>query len=107
MVLPLSAAAGLSWQGFRQMLAQGYTDLTVLSIAANGKDMSFSSDTGMAECLVIVRKLKAAEAQAQRAHFTSLTCRPQRFADASYIAKSIIDCDCVRQIEDGPYGAHP
>ena len=46
MVLPLSAAAGLSWQGFRQMLAQGYTDLTVLSIAANGKDMSFSSDTG-------------------------------------------------------------
>ena len=62
LVLPLSAAAGLSWQGFRQMLAQGYTDLTVLSIAANGKDMSFSSDTGMAECLVIVRKLKAAEA---------------------------------------------
>ena len=107
LVLPLSAAAGLSWQGFRQMLAQGYTDLTVLSIAANGKDMSFSSDTGMAECLVIVRKLKAAEAQAQRAHFTSLTCRPQGFADASYIAKSIIDCDCVRQIEDGPYGGTP
>ena len=107
LVLPLSAAAGLSWQGFRQVLAQGYTDSTVLSIAANGKDMSFSSDTGMAECLVIVRKLKAAEAQAQRAHFTSLTCRPQGFDDASYIAKSIIDCDCVRQIEDGPYGGTP
>ena len=40
------------------MLGGEYTDLTVLSIAANGKDMSFSSDTGMAECLVIARKLR-------------------------------------------------
>ena len=56
MVLPLSAAAGLSWQKFRQMLATDYTDLAVFSIAANGRDMSFSSDTGMAECLVIARK---------------------------------------------------
>ena len=29
LVLPLSAAAGLSWQGFRQMLARDYADLTV------------------------------------------------------------------------------
>ena len=49
LVLPLSAAAGLSWQGFRAMLKKDYTDLTVLSIAADGKDMSFSSDTGMAD----------------------------------------------------------
>ena len=52
LVLPLSAAAGLSWQGFRQLMKTGYTDLTVLSIAANGREMSFSSDTGMAECLI-------------------------------------------------------
>ena len=45
LVLPLSAAAGLSWQGFREMMAQHYTNITILSIAANGKDMSFSSDT--------------------------------------------------------------
>ena len=107
LVLPLSAAAGLSWRGFRQMLATDYDDLTVLSIASNGKDMSFSSDTGMAECLVIARKLKAAEAKAQRAHFTSLTRRPQGFAHASSIAKNIIECDYVRQIEDGPYGGTP
>ena len=56
LVLPLSAAAGLSWQGFRKMLADDYTNLEVLSIAANGRDMSFSSDTGMAECLVIAHK---------------------------------------------------
>ena len=36
LVLPLSAAAGLSWQGFRKMIANNYTDLAVLSVAANG-----------------------------------------------------------------------
>ena len=56
LVLPLSVASGLSWQGFRELLATDYTDLTVLSLAANGREMSFSSDTGMAECLVIARK---------------------------------------------------
>ena len=56
LVLPLSVASGLSWQGFRELLATDYTDLTVLSLAANGREMSFSSDTGMAECLVVARK---------------------------------------------------
>ena len=107
LVLPLSAAAGLSWQGFRQMLATGYKDLTVLSIAANDKEMSFSSDTGMAECLVIARKLKLGEAKTQRAHFTSLTHRPQGFAEASSIARQVIGVSPVRRIEDGPYGGTP
>ncbi|MDE0070872.1 MAG: hypothetical protein OXO48_14230, partial [Caldilineaceae bacterium] len=54
LVLPLSVASGLAWQGLRKMLADHYTGLTVLSFAAHGRDMSFSSDTGMAECLGIV-----------------------------------------------------
>ena len=36
LVLPLSAASGLSWQGLRQLLASDYDDVVVLSIAANG-----------------------------------------------------------------------
>ena len=36
LVLPLSVANGLAWQGFREMIDGGYTDMTVLSIAANG-----------------------------------------------------------------------
>ena len=103
LVLPLSAAAGLSWQGFRQMLEAQYTDITVLSIAANGKDMSFSSDTGMAECLVIARKSDIGIAN-ERVHFTSLRRRPQGFAESSAIAKNIVDCDDIREIEAGPYG---
>ena len=35
LVLPLSAAVGLSWQGFRRMLSTKYTGLSVLSIAAS------------------------------------------------------------------------
>ena len=104
LVLPLSAAAGLSWQGFRKMIANNYTDLAVLSVAANGRDMSFSSDTGMAECLVIARKLNAGETKRNRALFASFDARPHGFAQASSQASKIINGNRVRQIEDGPYG---
>ena len=104
LVLPLSAASGLSWQGFRKMLAADYTDLTVLSIAANGKEMSFSSDTGMGECLVVARRRSEDDPTSQRAHFISLHRRPQGFAPAGAVANGIVEHGVVRQIEDGPYG---
>ena len=104
LVLPLSAAAGLSWQGFRAMLKADYTDLTVLSIAADGKGMSFSSDTGMAECLVIARKTKARVPPGERARFASLRRRPAGLAPAGAVAASIGNGGYVRQIEEGPYG---
>ena len=81
LVLPLSAAAGLSWQGFRQMLTNDYTGLTVFTVAAaDNDDLSFSADTGMAECLVIARKLNAGESSGKRALFSSLTHRPHGLA---------------------------
>ncbi len=104
LVLPLSAATGLSWSGFRQILGRDYCDLTVLSIAATRDDMSFSSDTGMAECLVIARKLKPSESKNDRTHFASLGRRPGGFASAASIAKNIADREYVRRIEDGPHG---
>ncbi len=109
LVMPLSAAAGISWRAFRRMLASKYTDLTLLSIAANGSEMSFSSDTGMAECLVVARRLKLGET-AKRAdiHCTSLIHRPQGLAHASAIAKNIIVAsDHVRRLANGPYGGTP
>ena len=108
LVLPLSAAAGLSWQKFRQMLAADYTDLTVLTIAAaDNDDLSFSADTGLAECLVIARKLKCRQQPSPRTHFTSLTRRPQGFAHASALAGNVASANGVRQVEDGPYGGTP
>ena len=104
LVLPLSIAAGLSWQDCRRMLADNYSDFTVLSIAASGREMSFSSDTGMAECLVIARKNAIAEPNASppRAQFASLLHRPGGFAQTAVLAKAVIAPDSIRAIEDGP-----
>ena len=105
LVLPLSAAAGLSWQAFRQMLAGDYSELAVLSIgAAEDDELSFSADTGMAECLVVARKRTSGYLPLARTHFTSLRSRPWGFASAAAIAKNITNSEYVRQIEDGPYG---
>ncbi|MYE40437.1 MAG: hypothetical protein F4X27_09465 [Chloroflexi bacterium] len=104
LVLPLSAAVGIAWQKFREMLAQNYTELSVLSIAANGDDMAFSSDTGMAECLVIARKIREGESSAKRVHFATLHQRPLNLASASAVSKGVEFSESVRRIEDGPYG---
>ena len=104
LVLPLSAASGSAWTAFRKMIADNYTDLTVVSIAANGADTAFSSDTGMAECLVVARKRAADSAKSGRANFVSLRRRPRGFAESEAAAQSIIAQNGVRRIEDGPYG---
>ena len=107
LVLPLSVASGLSWEEFRKMLAKDYTDLEVFSIAANGREMSFSSDTGMAECLVIARKVGLDKPPQDWVYFTSLRRRPRGFAHASSLAGGLMTAGQVRQIDDGPYGGTP
>ena len=104
LVLPLSAAVGLAWQNFRQMVASNYTDLTILSIAANGDDMAFSADTGMAECLVIARKLRGGESAPERVQFATIGRRPANMAAASAVATSVDIGKDTRKIEDGPFG---
>ena len=104
LVLPLAAAAGISWTRFRQLLADKYTDLSILTIAAaSNDDMSFSSDTGMAECLIIARRLET-DADVSRLNFASLARRPVGLAHAASIARSILDIGRERRMEDGPYG---
>ena len=107
-MLPLSAASGLSWKKFREMLAREYMGLTVLTIGAADNDgLSFSADTGMAECLVIARKLTPDKSPDGRALFTSLRRRPQDFAHSSSLASEVVDNSQVRKIEDGPFGGTP
>ena len=55
-VLPFTAINGPSWAKFRKLIATQYTDITVVSIAANGSEMWFSYDTDIAECLIIARR---------------------------------------------------
>ena len=103
-VLPFTAINGSSWAKFRELIATKFTDITVVSISANGKDMSFSSDTGMAECLVIARRISGSERPSLRANFVSLSERPAGFAAASEIAKAVLRTEETRRLEDGPYG---
>ena len=57
-VLPLSMAAGALWQKVRTAIAGSFPHLIVATIAGPGsRDSSFSADTGMAECLLIGRRL--------------------------------------------------
>ena len=108
LVLPLSAAAGQSWKNFRDLLTREYTGLTVLTIAAaDNDDLAFSADTGMAECLVVARKLKQGEPPDDHARFTSLRRRPEGFVHASLLAQKMLGTRLVRSIEDGPYGGTP
>ena len=108
LVLPLSAANGLAWQRFRQVLGSQYTDMTVLTIASGDNNaLSFSADTGMAELLVIARKAEDAEASIGRGHFVSLRSRARGFAHASSLAMNVSTPKQTRRIEDGPFGGTP
>ncbi len=108
LVLPLTAASGQSWQDFRELIAGNYAELSVLTItAADNDSLSFSADTGMAECLVIARRNRPDESPNDRALFSSLRRRPQGFANANSVARETISTKQVRRIEDGPYGGAP
>ena len=104
LVLPLSAAAGVSWEKFREMLAKDYTDVTVISIGNRTSRMSFSADTGMGECLVVARRLRRDE-KPGRAVFCSLRERPDSYSQVTALSRALNrDQDSIRRLEDGPYG---
>ncbi len=104
LVLPLTAAVGSSWQKIRTLLAEKYIDIEVVSIAANGKDMAFSADTGMADCLVVGRKRKNGETPNSQTRFISLLRRPAGFVQSSEIAKQLAAKKTIRKLEGGPFG---
>ena len=103
-MLPFSAINGPSWTKFRRLIAAEYEDVSIISIAGVKNGMSFSSDTGMAECLVVGRKVKSKTKHDARAAFVSLTSRPRDLSQSFAISKSIVNADTDRQLEDGPFG---
>ena len=107
LVLPLTAINGSSWAKFRKLIATRYTDITVVSITGADAELSFSSDTGIAECLVICRKATSNEKPSLRAQFVSLRNRPRGLAHALELVSTISSDPETRQLEDGPYGGIP
>lgn len=105
LVMPLSLLSGDSWEGSRSLLAKAYGELTLISIAGGSSDeMSFSADTGMAECLVVGRK---SESGSDRATFVVLDERPAYplvgWAAAQQIHR-LVEGKNLRRLEDGPMG---
>ena len=108
LVLPLSAAGGMAWQGFRSLLGRSYRCTSVLSIAGAASDeTSFSSDTGMGECLVIAQKCGDGNAEEGSGSFITLATRIKGFGGASAVAAAIGNADGTRNIDDGPFGGTP
>ena len=98
MILPLSAAVGgsltrnkpNSWQKFRMMLAESYTDILVVSISSSvASDYAFSADTHMGEVVIVATRLSEGESPSQTAHFVNLKERPDSVLDAQEVAREI------------------
>ena len=104
LLILFTAINGSSWAKFRRLIAEKYTDIDIISIAANGTDMSFSSDTGVAECMVIARRKTDQHRPTERAKFVSLRRRPRDFVEAHEVANAVLSSAETRHIEDGPYG---
>ena len=109
LILPMTSLQGASWQKFREMIADGYRDVIVMTIAApKSHDQSFSADTGMAETMIIFRE--AADAPSKRGIFISLNKRPANEMESIEIARAISAAardSNVRRLEDGPFGGTP
>ena len=105
MVMPLSLMLGESWENSRTMLANGYSELVIVSISGvDGGELSFSADTDMAECLIVGRKAKVGN---NRATFVVLKRRPEfqmLGASAAVQIHRLIGTKKIRSLEDGPFG---
>ncbi len=106
LVLPMTALQGSSWHKVRRLIARGYSDVTVLTIAtAKQDDQSFSADTGMAETMIICRE--SSGAPSRRGLFVSLLRRPNSEMEATEIARAITaiaNNSEIGRLEAGPYG---
>ena len=106
LVLPLTALQGSSWQKVRQLIAEKYRDVIVITIAtAQSLDQSFSADTGMAETLIVGRQ--SSNGGDERGLFVSLYQRPNNEMESLELAKAISTLASdpnVRKFESGPIG---
>ena len=123
LILPLSAMLGggydnqqeWTWQKLRRLLADGYSDIIVVSTAQPAAaDSSFSADTDLAEVIIVARRLDSDEIPTQRAHFVNLKERPGDKMAAQETARAIrqvvsslttLDTDAPVRVGDSEVGS--
>ena len=104
-VLPETTLAGICWKKVRNLLAQEYHDVIVVTIAdAKTANCAFSADTDMAECFVVATKGRASDTG--QGTFVCLHRRPARELEAHEIAKQIYHLKDLRQLESEPIGGN-
>ena len=113
-VLPTTALQGVSWHGFRRMLAERYRNIMVVSIAGReAKQCAWSADTSLGEVLIIATKKSLDERKIRKEELgilVNLHARPPNsMLAAEYAARieAIVTRESVRSIKDGPRGGSP
>ena len=98
LVLPATFAQGKSWADARNLLAEHYRDITIVSLVDIGKNSrAFSADTSIAEVLVVATKKTSADSKSTF-QFVNLRRRPLHHVEAVQLAKFIAKSD--RQSDD-------
>ena len=88
LVLPVTALFGESWREIRQMLASRYEIEFVVS-SHDPKLLSMSYDTGIAEALLVARRLSEGEAPTGRGRFVNLWRAPYQETDALALVRAV------------------
>ena len=102
-ILPATALASPHWQKVRDLCATEYHDVIVVTIAdAQIANCTFSSDTGMAECMVVATKGRGSSTG--RGTFISLLHQPRSALENVAIGNGILRIDNTRIMEDTPIG---
>lgn len=100
LIVPATISNGSSWAKARNMLNNGY-ELTVISIAnhtISPADLSFSSDTGMGEIILIARRQNNDDKDT-RHKFISLHSRPHSPLEAFEMGKLIRTTSQIDKLE--------
>ena len=88
MVLPVTALSGESWRDVRGMLADKYEiEFVVSSHDPSLRTMSY--DTGIAETLLVARRLKEGEQPSRRGRFVNLWRAPRLETDALALVRAV------------------
>ena len=102
LVLPVTALTGESWRGIREMLSSRYeVEFVVSSHDPQLRSMSF--DTGMAETLIVARRLRESEIPTRRGRFVNLWRAPQLETDALALVSAVNGAPSTPALRsDGP-----
>lgn len=108
MVLPVSFMLGDSWRATRTLFADNYANLILVTNAGvGGQPVSFSSDTDIAECLVVGKKRRR---PSRRATFVTLNERPDTTMAGTNTAariRQLVKATGLRKLESDPIGGSP